>query len=209
MSKICLFYATGDDLLTVTEKVESAAAIKYVRFGTVTELPPERFDNAAQIPNLGIAVHQAAGMCDTFLVCDASAAIIPREVKTLTEEDINRLTTSIGDQEVQVDKNNWRRLVGVRRFAIDQLKNPDTITFSPGGLWNNDILLHGRVATASQSKSSQALMKRFKAALQKTFVKVKAFYVGPQALMLLKNGQRLTVSAQSPREFDLAIESSL
>jgi len=143
------------------------------------------------------------------LVCDASAAIIPREVKTLTEEDINRLTTSIGDQEVQVDKNNWRRLVGVRRFAIDQLKNPDTITFSPGGLWNNDILLHGRVATASQSKSSQALMKRFKAALQKTFVKVKAFYVGPQALMLLKNGQRLTISAQSPREFDLAIESSL
>src|SRR5260221_7415735 len=98
MSKICLFYATRDDLLAVTEKVESAAAIKYVRFGTVTKLPPETFDNAAKIPNLGRASHHAAGMCETFLVCDPSVTITPREVKTLTDEDISRPTISIGGQ---------------------------------------------------------------------------------------------------------------
>jgi hypothetical protein len=46
-------------------------------------------------------------------------------------------------------------------------------------------------------------MKRFNSAVKKTFTKVKAFYVGPKALELLERGMRLTISAQSPREFDL------
>jgi len=206
MRKICLFYGTKDDLLAITNQIESLAPIKYVRFGTITELPPESFDNASQIPNLGTALNSSAVGCETFLVCNPATMIVPRKLKTLTEQDINRPAITIGGREIPIDKRNWRDLVGVRRFAIDQLNNPDTITFSPGGLWNNDILLHGRVATASQSKSSQILMKRFQAALQKTFVKVKAIRVGPQALMLLKNGRRLTISAQAPQEFDLTIE---
>jgi len=206
MSKICLFYATRDDLLAVTEKVESTGAIKYIRFGAVTELPPESFTRAGQIPNLGTASHPSAVGCETFLICDPSTTIIPEKLKTITEQDVNRPTITLGGQEMPVDKQNWRPFIGISRFAINQLNNPDTITFTPGGLWNNDILLHGRVATASQSISSQALMKRFQPVLQKMFVKVKAFLVGPQALMLLKNGRRLTISAQSPQEFDLTIE---
>jgi len=96
-----------------------------------------------------------------------------------------------------------KKPAGTDRFIIDQLLNPDTITFTVGGLWNNEILLHGSVGTASQSKSSQMLMRVFHDALNKQFVKVRAFYVGPQALELLKNGKRLTISAQSPQQFDL------
>jgi hypothetical protein len=77
------------------------------------------------------------------------------------------------------------------------------VEFKPGGIWNEDVLLHGRIATASESQISQALMKRFQSAAKKTFSKVKAFYVGPKALVLLDSGKRLTISAQSPREFDL------
>jgi hypothetical protein len=93
----------------------------------------------------------------------------------------------------------------VRGFVMDQLVNPDTIEFTPAGMWNEEIVLHGRVATASDTPGSKELMKHFRSALKKHFVKVNAFYVGTSALQLLKQGKRLTLSLQTPRAFDLKL----
>jgi hypothetical protein len=198
MSKVCYFYAAKDDLLALTERVESMAPVKYVHFGHITELPPESFSSAARIPNLGTASHPSAVGCAKFLVCDPQTTITPRELKILTEEDVNR--------SIVPEKGPLQALIGVQQYAIDQLLNPDTICLSLGGLWKCETLLYAGVDTASQSEISQALMKRFKAAIKKTFARVKAFYVGPQAMELLKAGRRLTIAEQSPREFDLTIE---
>src|SRR5262249_1559815 len=92
---------------------------------------------------------------------------------------------------------------GSIRFCVDQLSNPDSVTFISGGIWSDDIVLHGRVATASDTEASQQLMKRFAAVFRKKFSKIKAFWVGPRAMALLDAGRRLTISVQSPREFDL------
>ena len=89
---------------------------------------------------------------------------------------------------------------------MDQLANPDTVTLTPGGVWTQDIVLYGRVATASDSKASQELMRRFACAIKKQFTKIRAFYVGPKARELLDKGKRLTIAAQSPRDFDLVRE---
>jgi hypothetical protein len=174
------FYALKEDILPVLEEFDAAAGpMKYIPTGITDSPNYSIFKQGTAIPNLGNASNASAINCVSFLVSPADAEI---NLRALSATD------------------------GKRRFAIDQLKNPDTITFSPGGLWNNNILLHGRVATASASSVSQALIKRFQSTLKKTFVKVKAFHVGPQALALLKNGRRLTISAQSPQEFDLTFE---
>jgi hypothetical protein len=101
-----------------------------------------------------------------------------------------------------------RHIQGVdcERVCIDQLVNPDSVGFTPGGVWDGDTLLRGRVATASDSHESQALMKRFHTAIRKTFTKVKSFYLGPRALLLFQDGKRFTASARSPREYDLTTE---
>jgi len=39
-------------------------------------------------------------------------------------------------------------------YVFDQLLNPNTVTFTPGGLWGDDILLHGRFALASKEAFS-------------------------------------------------------
>ncbi len=205
MSKIYLFYATVDDLLPVMRQMESLSPLKYVHFGTVTRLPPESFSSATMIPNLGRASHPSAVACETYLVCAPEISIKPRQLKTLTDEDISRPTISVAGREIAIDRRNLREIVGMDRFAIDQLANPDTITFTPGGLWNDEMLLHGRFATASETQSSQRLLKRFGTALSSEFTKIKAFYVGANAMELLKRGMRLTAAAQSPREFDLSI----
>lgn len=191
MSKILYFYATKSDVLAVTSEIESKHPIKYVHFGHTTCLRPETFTTAEQIPHLGIASHPSAVAGDKFLVCDAAKKIQGRQLKTLTEADAAKSDFDL------------KPLIGKTRYAIDQLGNPDTISFAAGGTWKDGTLLHGSIGTASKSKRSLSLMREFELEIKKQFVRVKAFYVGPEALQLLKNGKRLTAAQQSPPEYDL------
>lgn len=87
--------------------------------------------------------------------------------------------------------------------GFDQLMNPNTVEFRPGGEWANRTLISGRVATASDSEMSAKLMKLFRAAIKRRFTRVNAFAVGPRALALLDQGWRLTCAVQSPPLYDL------
>jgi hypothetical protein len=86
---------------------------------------------------------------------------------------------------------------------MDQLLNPDSVTLTPGGTRGANIVIAGRVATASDSVASADLMKAFETAFRNTFGKIKAFRVGPEAERLLDSGARLTVATQSPITLDL------
>lgn len=195
MSKICYFFATRDDLLGVSEDIESSRPLRYTRFDHVTKLPPESFASAADIPHLGIATHPSAGGGDTYLVCDREMTVKPRPLRTVTIADLERASDT--------EKKRLMPVLGVERFAIDQLFNPDTITFDAGGIWKGNILLNGSIGSASDSKISLELMKRFISTIKSKFKKVRAFYVGPQAMDLLKKGARLTISEDSPTNYDL------
>ena len=178
--KHILFFALKVDLLTVLELVESKGPLKYVRMGNFTSHEIEGgigvFDSGAEITNLGTATADQSNGCISFLVCEP---VTPIELR------------------------RFRIIDGSERVCIDQLINPDSVTFTPGGIWNTDVVLNGRIATASESKVSQILMKRFHAAVKRTCSKVRAFYVGPRAFALLESGKRLTSAVQSPLGFDL------
>src|SRR5690349_6037807 len=45
---------------------------------------------------------------------------------------------------------------GTVRYLFDQLASQASITFSPGGLYDESFLLHGRVATVSADVTSQS-----------------------------------------------------
>jgi hypothetical protein len=174
--KHVLFFALRDDLAAVIEVVEANTQIKYVRMGNFTTPETETFLSGLELPNLGKADSDSASTCTSYLVCRRDT---PVNVRALEGAG------------------------GVSRFLVDQLSNPDTVVFTPAGLWDDDTLLHGRVATISESELSQEMMKVFGAVFRKKFTKLKAFFVGPMALAFLNAGKRLTSSAQSPREFDL------
>jgi hypothetical protein len=172
------FFALRDDLLPVLKLVESKGPLKYTPTGNFLGSDVEQgirvFHTAEEIPNLGKARADSSGACQHFLVCEA-------------ETPINL------------------RIVGKdgERVCVDQLANPDSVTCNPGGIWNEDVVLSGSIGTASDSEVSQALMKRFHAAMKKTFTKVKGYHIGPKALTLLEAGKRLTDAVQSPPKFDL------
>ena len=96
------------------------------------------------------------------------------------------------------------RQVGESVYAFDQLVNPNTITFTPGGLWDKDVLISGRFASASEVSFSVELLRLLGSLVRKRFKKIKAFYVGEEAEQMLDRGKRLTMATQSPRTFDLS-----
>jgi hypothetical protein len=173
-----LFFAVKEDLLPVLALVDSKDPLKYALTGNFASHEVQHgipvYQSGVEIPDLGKARYDSSTACDSFLVCH---------------------------RETPIDL----RYVGINgeRVCVDQLINPDSIEFSPGGVWKKKIVLQGRIATASDSPHSQALLKRFQAAITKMFSKVRAYRVGPKALALLKSGKRLTASAQSPRERDV------
>jgi hypothetical protein len=172
------FYAMKEDLLPVLEAVESDGSVKYVRTGgQLLEPGLTIVDHGKDIPNLGKASSDTGNFCEKFLVCKSELQIVPRSL----------------------------RVRGEPRFFIDQLYNPNTVTFTPAGMWNQDILLAARVGTASDSQESLKLMKLFHSAIRRRFIKIKAYWVGHRALELLQNGKRLTDAAQAPSECDLII----
>lgn len=175
--KHILFYALKEDILPVIEAVELKCTLKYFRAGQFSESNQQSFSRGGEIPNVGTASSESSINCETFLVTE-SANINIRPIQ-------------------QTD--------GSVRFSVDQLLNPDSVAFTAGGIWRPDVILYGRVATASDSVKSQELMKLFNSAFRKQFKKIKAYWVGPKAHLLLDEGARLTIAAQSSRDFDLTI----
>lgn len=177
------FYATKEDLIALLQFVESKGALRYTLTGNYlkseTEGGIEVFNTGTAIPDLGKASADSSVACDTFLVCKQETPI--------------HLRTAGSDGE---------------RICVDQLANPDSVTFTPGGVRSDDVVLEGRIATASDSAASVSLMKQFRAATRQLFTKVRSRYVGPQALTLLRGGGRLTGAVQSPTECDLTLPSS-
>ena len=138
MSQI-LFFALREDLLPVLELVESKEPVKYVLTGNFPERKVARgvptFDRGAAIPNLGKADHENGS--ETYFVHERDARL------------------------------RFRRLRGVggnRVIVGDQSREPDTVSFTPGGLWKNNIVLRGTISTISDSPISRRLMRRFQAA---------------------------------------------
>jgi hypothetical protein len=174
-----LFFAIQDDLLPVIELVESKAPLKYTLCGNFRK---DDIEDGIIVYNTGAEIPDLgkprydSSVRDRYLVCQRDTPI------------------DLGP------------VYGIDSVVIGQGANPDSVELSPGGAWNEDVVLSGRVATGSPSKASRALMRRFQAAIKKTFVIVGAYYVGPNALVLLKSGKRLTNAVQCPREYDLALE---
>lgn len=86
---------------------------------------------------------------------------------------------------------------------IDQMLNPDTVSFLTGGLWSGDVLLYGEFSTIGRESFAVDLMKVVRAEVRTRFERIRAYWVGEGAARLLDAGKRLAMAAQSPREYDL------
>ena len=95
------------------------------------------------------------------------------------------------------------QVAGGTRYAVDQLENQDSIEVTPTAWHSPDLLVHGRIATVSDSKPAKRMYGAFARALERHFKRINAVWVGPEAEAAWKRGARLAIGASSPREYDL------
>jgi hypothetical protein len=93
-------------------------------------------------------------------------------------------------------------------YAVDQLKNPDSIVFQPGGLFSPQFLIAGNIGTVYKDAVSVQLYRDFCRALRRGFTTYNRLYsVGPEAVKLARDGTRLiTMHVNEDKEYDLKIE---
>jgi hypothetical protein len=175
---VAFFFATSDDLLPVLLGVEARLKVQYTRMGhAASPAILSSFRTARDLPTLFTpAQHESSVAGPMYLITMADAGVSPR----------------------QITPNHSQT-----QWAIDQLNNPDSTVLRHGGLYAERILLRGEIRTTSTSAIASKLQRAFDAAIRRTFVKIKACYVGERAEKLLDSGYRLTVAAQSPIEIDL------
>ncbi len=166
--------------ISVLKRFEANAPLKFVEMGNLTNPNRAIYLESALIPNPGIATHETGNASQGYMV---------------SHQDIkNHMTTFIGR-------------AGEKRWTLDNSDNEETVILTPAGLWTTGTLLPGSMTTLHQTPSAQQLMKWFLHALkQESFTKVELWWLGKEALEMLKAGKRLTTTAeQSPPEFDLKL----
>jgi hypothetical protein len=173
-----LFYATKQDLAPVLSSLEAQNSLEYTLTGMFDKNRLQTYFSYTDIPNFGQASHPNAIASPTYLVSLRGTALRILEVP----------------QEA-----------GGVCFDISQMLNADTIIFSPGGWYGNDVILYGSIGTVSNSVTSKNLYNLFAKAFREYFRKVQEFYAGTEALNFARRGVRLTIGAASPAEFDLKI----
>jgi hypothetical protein len=172
----CHFFAMGDDLVPVFQAVEKTP-LDYALFQHSAGPSCLIYSSGLGVPTLGVPAPDPNAINGyTYLVVTRGTGFTPRRID---------------------------RLDGSHRYSFDQLLNPKSVCLTHGGVFGSSVLLYGRVATASQDPESVRLQRRFSSAIRKLFRRVQAFWVGPDADRALRSGWRLTIGADSPREFDL------
>lgn len=174
-----MFFATTADIVSVLSALEVAESLQYTRAGLFNTNRPQCYLSYVDIPEFGRTTHPNAVGNPMYL---------------------------LSSPEVRIKVRNVPQKSGGVLFAIDQLENPGSIVFRPGGWYGNDVILYGMVGTVSQTAESKRLYVLAAKIVRKHFTKQQEFFVGHEARVAWNAGARLTIGASSPLEFDLKRE---
>lgn len=177
-SKQTHFFATREDLEPGLRTLEKNP-LKYVLCGLFPSESAPAFESLLALESLGRASQGNSTLCDQYLVLPRGAELKIRSVP---------------------------QRKGGTKYAVDQLANPVSIIFQPGGRFGENALIVGSAGTASEHPESLALLRSFGQAVTRGFKKVRQYLVGTEALNLQQRGVRLiTMHVDEDREYDLSV----
>jgi hypothetical protein len=173
------FFATIEDLLPQLQRANSKQELGFARAGSFdsSDQPIWALDAFLEVPGLGKSQSGKASSDQSFLIFDSKVRIRSRSVSL--------------------------RKGGVR-YCFDQAENPNTLVFSPGGIYEPAVLVGGAISTLGATHQSLELFRWFSREITRGFVRVASYPVGPNALRLLRSNFRLvTMGFDQPTEYDL------
>lgn len=173
------FYATKNDLAIVLETAVSKVPFYFATIDEDKEMPPVIYNTTSNILDLGVAINGDQNHEKKYLLI---APNIKPKVRFIKQQR-----------------------GGYKQF-FDQKSHPQSVVLWPGGVLRDyECIVAGQIGTISNDKWSVNLYKALSLELKKRFIKVKAYYVGDEAMKKLETGARLTTSNRLPEEFGLKL----
>jgi hypothetical protein len=91
------------------------------------------------------------------------------------------------------------------KYAIDQMKNEESIVLSMGGNYENIAVIPSKIATIHSSPFIKDLILHTLNFIRK-YKNTDGFYISPEVLEKAKNGFRLSTDIKTPVEYDLTLK---
>jgi hypothetical protein len=170
------FFATGTDAILMLAPLEHELEVEYVEENRLGAPVPQRWKRAADLPSLGHASGDQEILCTSLLIMPTHAEVAVA----------SRIMTD-----------------GETRYDVYQSNNPDSALIRLGGLWEDGSLISGHIISSSESALARKMMNVVRRSIKKSFAKIEGYWVGPEALALLRAGTRLCSAVQSPPQYDL------
>lgn len=121
-----------------------------------------------------------------------------------TGDHVSGPTLLVVPKNIEITVEPVPQLGGGIRYALDQKPNQESIVFSPGGLYGDNVLICGHIGTIWDNPVALTLYKTFVRSLTRGFVKIGSYRVGPEAEHFMDRGYRMvTIGISSPQEYDL------
>lgn len=225
-SKQTHIFATRPDLVPGLTAIEAELGVRYARCGSYAGGVFEHYSSLLQWDGLGKNTTGDHLSGPQFLVVPESEKItlepvvvsgpsssrgqagVQNAILVDAVGQLSRSTVSVDKALALLDHigtQNTEPKKFESTYVLSQKLNPDSIVFSPGGIYNKlPALIAGHIGTISQSKNALTLYNKFVKAIIKGFEKIGSYYVGPEAARLMAEDYRMvTIGISSPTVYDL------
>jgi len=172
------FFATKEDLVNAFNIISNERKIIFVKGVTFGNEKAE-YSVITDIPHLGVSI-SAEHCSERYLIVDLE--------KNITYENMI----------LQDGKT--------KRFAHNSM-NDGSVSFFAGGIYEpQNCLIHGQISTVFSEKDKLDLFNCIGKILKKQFKNYHGWYIGDEAYKLYGTMRFITISANSPKEYDLKLE---
>ena len=179
MAKEFRFFTLKEDLLEILSDIEK---IKYVKDEIYNKEEYITYKSITELEDLGIN-------------------------KTGDHNSPNYLVLYSTDPVISEGRRQIN--TGEIKYFLGQHMNKNSIAFWPGGLYEENFLIHGHVSTISEDEKSEELYKTFKKAFSKKCKKIHNWYFGKEALSIAKDVRLITIGIKQPKTNDFTIDADI
>lgn len=165
---------TSSDIARLLMEFESKVKVKYTLCGRYDDPVPPCYSQSGKIPNLGKALYGRPPLEAQYLILPQDAEIAIRRI------DTDSLP-----------------------FAVDQMRNPESVVYVPCGLHQSGAIIIGTIGTIGTSDVANNLYREFRMACRRTCTSLRGNWLGPEAYQAFKQGVRIAFDVKSPPEYDL------
>lgn len=178
MGRQIFFFTTPKDITNILSEISKDIPLQLARTGTFTKKEIEERTYVKILASLGVNI-SGEHQIESYLLMKDTDDIMVRE-KTI--------------------------LNGEKKYFIDQRENEQSVVLWPGGLYFNEAIVCGHIASIYQNEFEKNFFRTARKAFKKYCLTFEKYYIGKDAYSLKGKIRFVTMNINEPKEYDLILK---